>query len=98
MTLPNVEIPLFDERNPRVWIRSCDKYFSVHDTPDEQKIEVASLFFKRRCGSVVLRMASHERRRGTGSVRGRTFIAGLVVQLEKTLLKSLKNSCKLGLS
>lgn len=42
--LPRVEIPMFEGINPRAWVRRCVKYFMVNGTPENRRVEAASLF------------------------------------------------------
>ena len=41
---PKLEIPDFEGKNPRSWVRKCEKYFRIFDIQEWQKIEIAALF------------------------------------------------------
>lgn len=45
-SLPKVEIPMFERNNPKGWIRLCEKFFYVHNTDEEDRVETAALFFR----------------------------------------------------
>ncbi|XP_039066152.1 uncharacterized protein LOC120211739 [Hibiscus syriacus] len=42
---PKIELQFFDGTNPRSWIRKCEKYFSIFDVPELQKLEIAAMYF-----------------------------------------------------
>ncbi|XP_048502834.1 uncharacterized protein LOC125498635 [Beta vulgaris subsp. vulgaris] len=42
--VPKLEFPKFDGSNCRLWIKKCSKYFHLCKIPDEQKVDLASLF------------------------------------------------------
>ncbi|KAH6811646.1 hypothetical protein C2S51_025408 [Perilla frutescens var. frutescens] len=45
--VPRVDFPKFDGSKPRSWMLKCDEYFKlVPDTPDEQRIILASMYFE----------------------------------------------------
>jgi len=39
-----IEFPQFDGTNPRSWVKKCSKYFSLCKTPENQKVELVSLY------------------------------------------------------
>lgn len=41
---PKVEFPLFDGTNPRNWVRKYAKYFNLCKIPDDQKVNLASMY------------------------------------------------------
>ncbi|KAL4303860.1 hypothetical protein GQ457_10G003110 [Hibiscus cannabinus] len=41
---PKLEIQLFEGTNPRSWIRKCEKYFSIFLVPENQKLDLASMY------------------------------------------------------
>uniref|UniRef100_A0A803MHB4 Ty3 transposon capsid-like protein domain-containing protein n=1 Tax=Chenopodium quinoa TaxID=63459 RepID=A0A803MHB4_CHEQI len=41
--IPKLEFLKFDGSNPRLWIKKCCKYFTLCKSPDEQKVDLASL-------------------------------------------------------
>ncbi|KAE8658688.1 Phosphoglycerate mutase-like protein 2 [Hibiscus syriacus] len=41
---PKLELQMFDGSNPRGWIRKCQKYFNLLGVPEEQKLEVATMY------------------------------------------------------
>uniref|UniRef100_A0A803MRK9 Retrotransposon gag domain-containing protein n=1 Tax=Chenopodium quinoa TaxID=63459 RepID=A0A803MRK9_CHEQI len=41
---PKLEFPKFDGSNARLWIKKCCKYFSLCKIPDDQKVDLASLY------------------------------------------------------
>jgi len=43
-----LEFPPFDGGNPRSWIKKCAKYFSLCKTPENQRVELASLYMVGR--------------------------------------------------
>ncbi|KAL4291221.1 hypothetical protein GQ457_14G001230 [Hibiscus cannabinus] len=45
---PKIEIPSFDGTNARGWVRKCDKYFSLFNVPDNQKMEIATMYLVGR--------------------------------------------------
>ena len=45
-----IEFPQFDGTNPRSWVKKCSKYFSLYKTPENQKVELASLYMVGREG------------------------------------------------
>ncbi|KAL4351905.1 hypothetical protein GQ457_06G037700 [Hibiscus cannabinus] len=40
---PKIELQMFDGINPRGWIKRCQKYFTLFDIPEEQKMDLASM-------------------------------------------------------
>ncbi|XP_071909625.1 uncharacterized protein [Coffea arabica] len=43
-SLPKVELPFFEGDRPQEWIRKCEKYFLVHQLPEDQKLEVVEMY------------------------------------------------------
>ncbi|KAL4348724.1 hypothetical protein GQ457_17G014770 [Hibiscus cannabinus] len=41
---PKIEFQTFDGNNPRSWIRKCQKYFSIFEVPENQKLEMATMY------------------------------------------------------
>ncbi|XP_039039589.1 uncharacterized protein LOC120177547 [Hibiscus syriacus] len=41
---PKIEFPFFEGVNPRGWLQKCLKYFSLCNVPNEQRIEVATMY------------------------------------------------------
>ncbi|KAL4281431.1 hypothetical protein GQ457_03G011630 [Hibiscus cannabinus] len=41
---PKIELQQFEGINPRSWVRKCDKYFSIFNIPEYQKVEMASMY------------------------------------------------------
>ena len=39
-----LEIPLFDNQNPRWWVRRCERMFSVYNVPKQQKVTLATTY------------------------------------------------------
>ncbi|EEF51214.1 conserved hypothetical protein [Ricinus communis] len=46
--IPKVELSHFEGNNPRLWIKKCEKYFQLYSIPNEQKIDIASLYLGDR--------------------------------------------------
>lgn len=42
--VPRRDLPLFEGINPRLWLRQCNKYFKVYNIPENQRMEVVSLY------------------------------------------------------
>ena len=42
--MPKLEIPLFDGKNPRWWIKRCQNFFQFYNIPKFQKINLASAY------------------------------------------------------
>ena len=42
-----LEFPLFDGMNPRNWVKKCAKYFNLYKIPDDQKVDLASMYLQR---------------------------------------------------
>ena len=42
--MPNIELTNFEGGNLKSWIRKCEKYFQIFAIPDEQKIDLATLY------------------------------------------------------
>ncbi|KAL4385166.1 hypothetical protein GQ457_15G026180 [Hibiscus cannabinus] len=45
---PKIELQLFEGDNPRGWVKKCEKYFAIFGVPEEQKLEVASMYLVGR--------------------------------------------------
>ena len=43
---PKVEFPSFDGTDSKSWIKKCTRYFGLYRTPDNQKVDLASLHLK----------------------------------------------------
>ncbi|KAL4378560.1 hypothetical protein GQ457_02G035680 [Hibiscus cannabinus] len=41
---PKIEFQTFDGNNPRSWIRKCQKYFSIFEVPESQKLEMGTMY------------------------------------------------------
>ncbi|KAH0720051.1 hypothetical protein KY290_006530 [Solanum tuberosum] len=41
---PKWEFPSFEGHQPKVWLRKCERYFNLHRTADDLKVEVATLY------------------------------------------------------
>lgn len=41
---PKLEFPKFDGSNSKNWVKKCEKYFSICKIPDDQKVDLASLY------------------------------------------------------
>lgn len=41
---PKWELPSFEGQDPKVWVRKCERYFSLYRTHDDQKVEAAALY------------------------------------------------------
>ncbi|KAK9713235.1 hypothetical protein RND81_06G013500 [Saponaria officinalis] len=48
---PKLEFPTFDGRNPRIWMKKCLKYFNLCKIPDNQRIDLASMYMVGRAES-----------------------------------------------
>ena len=44
---PRLELPLFHGENPQEWLRKCNKYFLNYHIPENQKVGVIEMFFRR---------------------------------------------------
>ncbi|CAN1751344.1 Transposon Ty3-I Gag-Pol polyprotein [Linum perenne] len=44
--LPKLDFPYFSGTDPTSWVRKCAKLFTIHQIPDEQRVEVASLLLE----------------------------------------------------
>ncbi|KAL4284548.1 hypothetical protein GQ457_16G010190 [Hibiscus cannabinus] len=44
LSKPKIELQFFDGDNPRSWIRKCQKYFSIFQIPESQKLKLASMY------------------------------------------------------
>lgn len=42
--MPKLEFPKFDGSNSRIWIKKCNKYFDLCKIPNDQKVDLASLY------------------------------------------------------
>ncbi|KAL4291734.1 hypothetical protein GQ457_14G021280 [Hibiscus cannabinus] len=40
---PKIELTMFDGSNPRGWVKKCQKYFSLLEIPEEQKVDLAAM-------------------------------------------------------
>ncbi|KAL4325963.1 hypothetical protein GQ457_11G022560 [Hibiscus cannabinus] len=40
---PKIELQMFDGANPRGWVKRCQKYFSLLNIPEEQKMDIAAM-------------------------------------------------------
>ncbi|XP_057986530.1 uncharacterized protein LOC110636696 [Hevea brasiliensis] len=43
-----MELVTFDGKEPRAWLRRCEKYFEIYKVPIDQKVPIASLFLVDR--------------------------------------------------
>ncbi|XP_074300143.1 uncharacterized protein LOC141631357 [Silene latifolia] len=48
---PKIEFPSFDGNNPRIWMKKCLKYFKLCKIPDEQRVDLASMYMLGRAES-----------------------------------------------
>ncbi|KAK9690943.1 hypothetical protein RND81_09G165300 [Saponaria officinalis] len=48
---PKLEFPTFDGRNPRIWKKKCLKYFNLCKIPDNQRVDLASMYMVGRAES-----------------------------------------------
>ncbi|KAK9713615.1 hypothetical protein RND81_06G039800 [Saponaria officinalis] len=48
---PKLEFPSFDGRNPRNWMKKCLKYFNLCKIPDNQRVDLASMYMIGRAES-----------------------------------------------
>lgn len=42
--MPKMEIPLFDDQNPRWWARRCARVFSLHNVAETQKVTLVAAY------------------------------------------------------
>ncbi|GMI75790.1 hypothetical protein HRI_001248300 [Hibiscus trionum] len=43
-----IEPDMFDEENPRGWIRKCEKYFTIFNIPENHKMEIAAMYLSEK--------------------------------------------------
>ncbi|KAH9615398.1 hypothetical protein KSS87_015381, partial [Heliosperma pusillum] len=48
---PKLEFPSFDGSNPRIWMKKCLKYFNLCKIPEEQRVDLASMYMVGRAES-----------------------------------------------
>ncbi|XP_074304368.1 uncharacterized protein LOC141639077 [Silene latifolia] len=48
---PKLEFPSFDGNNSRVWMKKCLKYFNLCKIPDDQRVDLASMYMIGRAES-----------------------------------------------
>ncbi|CAH9093858.1 unnamed protein product [Cuscuta epithymum] len=48
---PKVEFPTFEGQNAKLWIQKCERYFTLFNIPDNQKVNLASLYLEGRAAS-----------------------------------------------
>ncbi|XP_074271624.1 uncharacterized protein LOC141595557 [Silene latifolia] len=48
---PKVDFPSFDGTNPRIWMKKCLKYFNLCKIPDNQRVDLASMYMTGRAES-----------------------------------------------
>ncbi|XP_027156574.1 uncharacterized protein LOC113757594 [Coffea eugenioides] len=41
---PKVDLPFFEGDRPQEWIRKCEKYFLIHQLPEDQKLDVMEVY------------------------------------------------------
>lgn len=58
---PKLEFPTFDGNNARMWIRKCEKYFSLCKVSDEQKLDLACIYVNGKAESWVSSYISAKR-------------------------------------
>ncbi|KAL2472167.1 Uncharacterized protein Adt_40303 [Abeliophyllum distichum] len=46
--LPKIDFPIFGGENPREWVRKANKYFQLHNIPDEMKMGIVEMYLKGR--------------------------------------------------
>ncbi|KAL2526007.1 Uncharacterized protein Adt_11061 [Abeliophyllum distichum] len=46
--LPKIDFPQFGGENPTEWVRKANKYFQIHQIPEEMKLEIAVMYLKGR--------------------------------------------------
>ncbi|KAL2532080.1 Uncharacterized protein Adt_05431 [Abeliophyllum distichum] len=44
--LPKIDFPQFNGESPREWVRKANKYFQLHQVPDELKVGIAEMYLK----------------------------------------------------
>ena len=42
--MPKLEIPMFDDKNPRWWVKRCHKFFQFYNIKESQKVDLASAY------------------------------------------------------
>ena len=42
--VPKIEFPIFGGSNPRIWIKTCMKYFSLCKILDNQKVDLVNVY------------------------------------------------------
>ncbi|XP_026378323.1 uncharacterized protein LOC113272740 [Papaver somniferum] len=42
---PKVDLPRFNGINPRGWALKCDRYFSLHKFPEDERVDMAAIHF-----------------------------------------------------
>lgn len=45
---PKIELPMLQGNNPRVWVRKCEKYSSVNQISDVQKMDITEMYLEGR--------------------------------------------------
>ncbi|XP_074303808.1 uncharacterized protein LOC141638304 [Silene latifolia] len=48
---PKLEFPSFDGNNPRIWMKKCEKYFNLCKIPENQRVDLASMYMIGRAES-----------------------------------------------
>lgn len=79
---PKLEFPKFDGSNPRNWIKKCCRYFAFYRVPNEQKVNLASLYMVDRAESWVTSYLS---------VRGHVYWDNFIIYLVARF-KDIKSS------
>lgn len=41
---PQWELPSFEDHEPKVWLRKCERYFYIYRTQDNQKVDAVALY------------------------------------------------------
>lgn len=42
---PKVDFPHFDGTNPRGWVLKCERYFYLHQLPESERVDMATIHF-----------------------------------------------------
>ncbi|XP_026416754.1 uncharacterized protein LOC113312214 [Papaver somniferum] len=74
---PKVDFPRFNGTNPRGWVLKCERYFHLHNFPDEEHVDMVVIQFDSQVDSWYLNY-----QQGKGSIPWSTFVQDLYARFE----------------
>ncbi|XP_026398810.1 uncharacterized protein LOC113294638 [Papaver somniferum] len=74
---PKVDFPRFNGTNPHGWVLKCERYFHLHNFPEEERVDMAAIHFDSQVDPWYLNY-----QQGKQSITWATFVQGLYARFE----------------